>query len=107
MEFFLVITIIFGLGFFLGWRLREQIAIKRIQEVTEEIADDVLEEFKSKVIDIYVEDHEGTFFLYKREDGAYLAHGPTMEKLEDILMEKFPGKLFNAKPDDLEKLKSR
>jgi hypothetical protein len=107
MEFLLVLILIFALGFFLGWRMREQTAIRRIEEVTEEISQDIVEEFKSKVIDITVEDHDGVFFVYKREDGSYLAHGPSMEKLEDILTEKFPGKFFNAKPDDLEKLKSR
>lgn len=107
METLLILSIIFALGFFLGWRMREQTAIKRISEVSEQIAEDMVEEFKSKVIDINVEDHDGTFFVYKREDGSYLAHGPSMEKLEDILMEKFPGKFFNAKPEDLEKLKTR
>ena len=107
MEIFLAITCIFAFGFFLGWKLREHVAVKRINEHIEEISEDIVEEFKSKVIDISVEDHDGAFFVYRREDGSYLAHGPSMEKLEDILMEKFPGKLFNAKPDDLQKLKSR
>lgn len=107
MEFFFILALIFGLGFFIGWRMREHTAVKRIQEVTDEMAEEIVEEFKSKVVDIIVEDHEGTFFIYKREDGSYLAHASTMEKLEDILMEKFPGKFFNAKPEDLEKLKAR
>jgi hypothetical protein len=106
-EIFLTFTAIFGVGFFLGWRFREQVAVRRIEQVTEEISEDILQEFKSRVIDISVEDHDGTFYVYNRDDGAYLAHGPSMDKLEDILLEKFPGKLFNAKPDDLQKLKSR
>lgn len=106
MEFFLVIGV-FGIGFFLGWTLREKVAVQRIQKVTDEIAEDMVEQFKSKVIDISVEDHEGVFYIYSKDDGSYLAHAPSMEKLEDILMEKFPGKLFNANTDDLQKLKSR
>lgn len=107
MEILLALSVIFGLGFFMGWRMREQTALRHLDKMADEIANDALEEFKSKVIDITVEDHDGVFYIYKREDGSYLAHGPSMEKLEDILMDKFPGKLFNAKPDDLEKLKTR
>jgi hypothetical protein len=107
MEIILILVFVFLLGIFLGWKIREHIAIKRIHESLENITDDVVREFKSKVIDITVEDHDGVFFVYRKEDGSYLAHGPSMEKLEDILVEKFPGKLFNANPEDLEKLNSR
>ena len=104
----ILILIIFGcVCFFLGWRLREQHAMRMIDKLTEEVAEETLQQFKSKVVDIRVEDHDGQFFVYKKEDGSYLAHGESKTKLEDILMEKFPGKLFNASPEDLQKLESR
>jgi hypothetical protein len=107
MEFLVVLTVMFALGFFVGWRAREQTAVNRIKEFEDQLNETMIEEFKSKVIDINVEDHDGVFYVYKKEDGTYLAHGPTMESLEDILTEKFPGKMFNATPDDLERLKTR
>lgn len=107
METLLILAIYGGVCFFLGWRMREQAAIKSINRATEEFAESMVSEFKSKVINIRVEDHEGQFFVYSKEDGAYLAHGETKSKLEDILHDKFPGKLFNASPQDLEKLESR
>ena len=106
-EILSLFTIIFVIGLFFGWKLREHFAVRRFEQVSEEISEEIVEEFKSRVVDIAVEDHEGTFYVYNREDGTYMAHGPSMDKLEDILLEKFPGKLFNAKPDDLQKLKSR
>jgi len=107
MEIILALISVFCFGFFLGWRMREQTAVNRIKEFQEALDETMSEEFKSKVININVEDHDGVFYVYKKDDGSYLAHGPTMESLEGILMEKFPGKLFNATPDDLERLKTR
>lgn len=107
MEIFLILSIFGGVCFFLGWKMREQRALRMIDRLTEEIAEDTLKEFKSNIVDIKVEDHDGQFFVYKREDGSYLAHGETKTKLEDILNEKFPGKMFNATPEDLRKLESR
>ena len=107
METLLILAIFGGVCFFLGWKFREYQAMRMIDRLSDEIAEETVKEFKSKVINIRVEDHEGQFFVYAKDDGRYLAHGETKSKLEDILMEKFPNKLFNASPEDLEKLESR
>ena len=107
METFIIVTIFGSVCFFLGWRMREWHAHRLMDKMIDDMADKTVDEFRSKVINIRVEDHEGQFFVYKKDDGSYLAHGETKTKLEDILCEKFPGKLFNASPEDLEKLESR
>jgi hypothetical protein len=74
----------------------------------EEFTEDTIAEFKAMVITIKVEeDSNGDLFVYRKDDGSYLAHGKTKKQLEDILNEKFPGKLFNATGEDMEKLKSK
>ena len=102
---------IFGAAFFyFGWVTREIHAkrvVARLRQEVEEIVDEKANEFKKNVINIKVEDHDGQFFIYKKDDGSYLAHAETMSKLEDILNEKFPGKMFNATPEDLKRLESR
>ena len=103
MQFYLVSIIIFVFGIFIGWRIREYIAVIRINKATT----DATENLKSIVVDVIVEEHGGMFFIYKKEDRSYLAHASNLESLEDILLEKFPGKLFNATIADLERLKSR
>lgn len=103
MELIFVITVIFCLGFFLGWRFREVHA----KIVVEKYQEEYIESLKKDVINIKVEDSDGTFFVYKKEDGSYIAHGENMTKLEDILNEKYPGKRFNATPEDLKKLNTR
>lgn len=104
----IVIIFIFGaICFFLGWRLREAHAKMVVNKMKKEFLEEAQEEFKSSVVNIRVEDHDGQFFVYRKDDGSYLAHGETKSILEDILNEKFPGKMFNATPEDLEKLNAR
>jgi hypothetical protein len=93
-------------GLVIGWYAREWYAIRKIEKYMTTLNDNIIEELKGKVIDITIEDQNGVIFVYKREDGSYLAHGNSMEILEDILIAKFPGMLFNAKPEDLQKLKT-
>lgn len=104
----LFLYLIFGLVFFgIGWKAREWYAHHIIDQLEKKYSDHLIETFKKDVIDIRVEDSDGSFFVYRKEDGSYLAHGETMKKLEDILNDKFPGKMFNATPEDLQKLKTR
>jgi hypothetical protein len=107
MEALFIVSIFGAFCFLLGWHAREYHATRVISKAMDEIAEDTLAEFKSRMISIKVEDHDGELFVYKKDDGSYLAHGKTIKELEDILSERFPGKLFNASTEDLEKLKSR
>jgi hypothetical protein len=103
----IIILIIFFVGFSIGFKFREYVAIRKFQQYNTEFNDKLREKYKENVIHIKVEDVNGVFFVYKKDDGSYLAHGENMTKLEDILNEKFPGKMFNATPEDLTKLESR
>ena len=107
METFIFLLVFGSICFFFGWKLREVHARRIMDKMVDDISKNTLEEFKKNVVNIRVEDHDGLFFVYDKEDGSYLAHGENKTKLEDILIEKFPGKLFNASPEDLEKLESR
>ena len=67
---------------------------------------DVLDEFKKKVVDITIEKSGDFFLVYRKDDGSFLAQGADIDKLSDILTEKFPGKLFNCSPEDLATLEA-
>ena len=107
METFLILTIFGAVCFFLGWKIREQVAQRNIDKIIDEITENTLKEFKQRVVDIRVEDHDGNFFIYRKDDGSYLAHAADKNTLEDTLSEKFPGKFFNASDEDLKKLEAR
>lgn len=107
MENFIIISLFGIICFILGWRMREYHATKVLERMHQKFANETFSKYKESVIDIRVEDHDGVFFVYKKEDNSFLAQGPTKESLEDVLSEKFPGKFFNASPKDLEVLNTR
>lgn len=100
---YLIIAVI---AFYFGWEGREFQAKLRIRKYMSEHMKEMLDEVKGDIINITVDFTDGQIFVYKKDDGSYLAHGKTRNELEDILEEKFPGKLFNASPEDLKKLEA-
>lgn len=104
MELLIVFIMVAAIAFLFGWKAREWQATRIMNKFSEQYANNLVESFKKDVVDITVEHTDGSFFVYNRTDGTYLAHAESKTKLEDILCEKFPGKMFNATPEDLEKL---
>lgn len=99
----LIIAII---GFVVGWFAREWYAVRKIDELIDTMNNKMVEEFKSKVVDVTVEKSNGIFYIYRKDDGTFLGQGPDIDKLSDILSEKFPGKLFNVSPEELAALEA-
>lgn len=96
---------IFG-GIIIGWYAREWYAMRKVEKLMSNFGDNMMDELKKKVIDIKVEKAGDVFFIYRKDDGTFLAQGSDINKLSDILVEKFPGKLFNCSPEDLAELES-
>jgi hypothetical protein len=93
-------------GLLIGWYAREWYAMRKIENLMNNFGDNMLDEFKKKVIDITIEKSGDLFYVYKKDDGTFLAQGHDIDKLSDILVEKFPGKIFNCSPEDLATLES-
>ena len=93
-------------GLLIGWYAREWYAMRKIEKLMNNFGDNMLDEFKKKVIDITIEKSGDLFYVYKKDDGTFLAQGPDIDKLSDILVQKFPGKIFNCSPEDLATLES-
>lgn len=93
-------------GFLIGWYGREIYAkhmVKKLGAQIDEIASEVV---KESIINIDVEKHDDTLFVYKK-DGTFLAQGKNIDELTDILQKKFPGKLFNASPEHMKLLENQ
>jgi hypothetical protein len=93
-------------GIIFGWYAREWYAMRKVEKLMDSFGDNMLDEFKKKVIDITIEKSGDLFYVYRKDDGTFLAQGTDIEKLSDILVEKFPGKLFNCSPEDLAALEA-
>lgn len=93
-------------GFIVGWFLREWYALRKVEKIIADLNTNMVDEFKKKVIDINVEKSGDIFYIYRKDDGTFLAQGDDIDKLSDLLTEKYPGKLFNCSPEDLAALES-
>jgi hypothetical protein len=99
----LIIAIV---GFVVGWYVREWHAMRKVDQLIDNMNTKMVEEFKSKVINVTVEKSGDFFYIYRKDDGTFLAQGTDIDKLSDILSEKFPGKLFNVSPEELSQLEA-
>ena len=102
MELFLGLAI-FATGCVVGWKYREHTAIKLMQQLQLEEVEEYVE---NKKIAITVEKNAGMWFIYKQEDGSFMAQGDTWEEVTNRMAERFPEKRFivdadNAKEVDL------
>jgi len=70
------------------------------------LAQDILDELKSKIVDCKLEKHNDEFFLYNRETNEFLAQGKTYDDICETLKVKYPSKYFNVTGEDLDELKS-
>jgi hypothetical protein len=106
MEFLIVAVVCFI--FFLwggvsGWQARERYAKKVIEQHIKKIEKNIIEDVKSSLITITIEQHNGTFFVYNKEDKTFMAQGKNKQELEAALSSRFPGKKFAASQEELEK----
>jgi len=104
--FALIIIANFVCGYLLGWKMREMLAIRRMNDHFITAQEKLKQLHEKDIVDITIEKHDGTLFVYNKRTSEYMAHGETQEKLEKMLAEKYPGKMFNASTEDMEKMHS-
>jgi hypothetical protein len=95
--------VVVAISYFLGWKAREQAAIRNIDAMNEEL----MKAQKKDVINIKLERHGGQLFVYNRETSEYMAHASNKEDLEKMLSSKYPNKQFNCSVEELEILNSK
>jgi hypothetical protein len=94
--------IIYALCFALGWILREQLAIRRIDKLMEENAH-MFDEEDDSVIALTIDKLEDTFFIYEKKTNAFVMQVKTREEMFDTLKNspKYQGRTFVMSKDDL------
>ena len=58
-------------GLLIGWYAREWYAMRKIENLMNNFGDNMLDEFKKKVIDITIEKSGDLFYVYKKDDGTF------------------------------------
>lgn len=98
-----ILTIIAGL--YLGWKLREFSAIRQVtqwQEQEEQSRIEKLaEEMSNRWVDMTIDEHEGVFFAYRKDDGSFLGQGRDAIELSAHLRSRFPDKKFTLTKEQL------
>jgi len=62
----------------------------------EELFRDETETVKDTRVECRLEEHEGTWFLYRKDTGEFVAQGRTKQELSDAVTSRFPDKLVVA-----------
>lgn len=93
----IAITVVGVLGFFSGWKTREEVAVQRMSKLLGEFQTDDQE----NTIKIVIEKHNDVYFVYNMNDKSFMAQGNTRKELEGVLADKYPGKKFAASTSNL------
>ena len=96
--------VIFILGGVYGWGLRERYANHLLQKLAKHIVEEQVS--TEDLIQIIVEKHNNTLFIYKKEDGQFMVQGTSFKELNDALEHRFPGKRFACSEEHLQILKA-
>lgn len=106
MEFLILIVAMF-IGALLGWDLRERFAthqIKRFLKEVEEMKAPEEDDSDEPKIPITIEKHNNHFYVYNKENNQFMGQAGTREELEEVLMERFPGKKFACSEQTLKEI---
>ena len=100
MDIFIVVGSVI-IGFFLGWNLRERVALVKANRLLAELEQDLEQEEDAEVIRITIEKDRDTLFAYHKDSSQFIAQGKDRAELEKKLAELFPGKRFGVTPKNL------
>lgn len=100
----IIIAIIISLvSFVFGWIVRERYAVRQLEKLLTQVQD-MKEESKQDLVFITIEKHDNVFFVYLKETNQFVLQANTQEELEEKLLEKFPGKKFAVKQENLDEV---
>lgn len=102
MDYIIVCLISFVVGYWLAGLVRE---VKDKMEINklEKAVTERLEKFREKIIPSRIEEENGVLYLYNSETNEFLGQANSFHELEETMMAKFPGKLFNVPKEELSK----
>lgn len=97
---------VFFLGIVFGWWLREQRAIRVIENMFNQAEALRKEEEAKATVMCRLEIHDGHFYMYGVEDNTFYGQGSNKEELSEALRKRFPEKVFLIKKDELSTLEN-
>lgn len=100
----IVIAIIVGIfSFIAGWVVRERYAVRQLEKLLTQV-NDIKKESRDDLVFINIEKHDGVFYVYLKENNQFVLQANSQEELEEKLLDKFPGKKFAVKQENLDEV---
>ena len=90
--YWLVGCLLVGTAF--GWFLREQHAIRRVNQMLTQMETVAIEQEENNQIMGTIEIHHGHYYMFHAENGSFLAQGESRKELSEALRKRFPDKVF-------------
>ena len=78
------------------------IARARLKYIEKKVEEGI-KAFRERVIDSRIEAENGILFLYNRHTNEFLGQGKNLRELNNVIMKRFPDKLFNVPQEELSK----
>lgn len=104
MELILLCLMAFVFGYIAGWLGHAKGMLARLLEDPDSMIK-ILDEYKknmpsaqtdSSVREVEVEQEKGMFLLYAKDNGQFLAQGPTLDAALEAARNRFPGQEFQG-----------
>ena len=102
MELFGYITAIIiwlALGFIIGWFTHRRAVHLKIESIMERLEKGLLD----SIITVRIERHADMIYVYRADNGEFMAQGVNERELGEQLAFRFPGKSFAAPGDQIKK----
>ena len=109
MEALIILGLVFGLGYFVGWMNHAKQLLKRLTDNPDEMIR-ILNEYKKETAnlqsvvkedtgtarEIEVEQVNGIFYLYAKDNGEFLAQASTLDEALKIVERRYPNQTFQG-----------
>ena len=103
MEF----LILFGalvIGVIIGWELREQYAMRVVNQLLKEVEGHQESESTEERTKMRLEKHGTGIYAFEEETDEFIAQGTDLFDLDKAIQARFPGKKFAIKEDNLREI---
>ena len=102
MELFGLVSalfILFAVGFIFGWFAHQRMVTLRINTIMQRLEKGMTD----SVINVRIERHDDMIYVYRADNGEFMAQGLNERDLSKQLASRFPGKTFAAPRDEITK----
>jgi hypothetical protein len=101
---FLLLVVVFFLGFYAGWKFRALYTALITKHYMENVQKQIEQQIKNDYVYVTIEKHNDMFFVYDQTTNRFIVQAKDRDTLESELQKIFPGKRFACTPENLKEI---